>query len=137
MKKPKLLGPIIIAIVISMLLGGMQLNYAHAIVFSEVQITSNTASQENPDIYVYNYSNYIIVWQDNRNGNWDIYLTMFGYGVGATGPNNQSTPSPSPGNTVNPGNQELTTIIVSATAIAVARRGRFYGNEAPKSYEAK
>jgi TolB protein len=42
---------------------------AAGIQFNEFQITSNTASQENPDIDGYN-----IVYQDNRNGNWDIYM---------------------------------------------------------------
>jgi beta propeller repeat protein len=37
--------------------------------FNEFQITSNTASQENPDI-----DGIRIVYQDNRNGNWDIYI---------------------------------------------------------------
>ena len=33
------------------------------------QITDNPASQEKPSI-----SGDYIVWQDNRNGNWDIYF---------------------------------------------------------------
>ncbi len=33
------------------------------------RITTNTATQEAPDIYANR-----IVWQDNRNGNWDIYM---------------------------------------------------------------
>lgn len=35
----------------------------------ERQITTNPSSQSNPDIYGDK-----IVWQDKRNGNWDIYL---------------------------------------------------------------
>ncbi len=50
-----------------------------AMVFNEVQITSNTAAQENPDIYEYGLNNYAIVWQDNRNGNWDIYMFYENY----------------------------------------------------------
>lgn len=44
------------------------------ILFLEEQITSNTASQENPDIY-----GDLIVYQDNRNGDWDIYMVKYGY----------------------------------------------------------
>ena len=36
---------------------------------TETQITTNKSSQDNPDIYGDR-----IVWQDNRNGNWDIYM---------------------------------------------------------------
>ena len=39
------------------------------IFISESQITSNTADQYYPDVY-----GDITVWQDNRNGNWDIYM---------------------------------------------------------------
>jgi TolB protein len=42
---------------------------ASTIQFVETQITTNPASQQNPDVY-----GGIIVWQDNRNGNWDIYM---------------------------------------------------------------
>ncbi len=41
--------------------------------YSEAQITTNISSQENPDLYV-SGNNYKIVYQDNRNGNWDIYM---------------------------------------------------------------
>ena len=34
-----------------------------------VQLTQDPADQTNPDI-----QNGVIVWQDNRNGNWDIYV---------------------------------------------------------------
>lgn len=81
----------------------------------EDRVTNGNGSQIRPAIST-NYGNYI-VYMDNRNGNWDIYLTAFGYGVGATGPSNRSTPSPSLGNTVNSDNQGLITIMVSATAI--------------------
>ena len=36
---------------------------------SEFQISTDPAEQSEPDIDDLN-----IVWQDNRNGNWDIYL---------------------------------------------------------------
>ncbi len=98
MKKPNLLGLIIIAIVVSTLFGGVQLNCARAMVFSEVQITSNPAAQENPDIYVYNYSDYIVVWQDNRNGNWDIY--MYAQGLNSMHPEIRVTANSS--NNINP-----------------------------------
>ena len=42
---------------------------AAVIQFNEFQITSNTASQINPDISGTN-----IVYQDNRHGNWHIYM---------------------------------------------------------------
>jgi len=42
---------------------------AATIVVSETQVTSNTADQYYPDVY-----GDITVWQDNRNGNWDIYM---------------------------------------------------------------
>ena len=59
-----------LAITLSGLLNGVVSRPANAgIGFYESQITSNSASQEKPDIY-----GNIIVYQDNRNGNWDIYM---------------------------------------------------------------
>jgi beta propeller repeat protein len=40
-----------------------------AMVITEVQLTTNPAIQSEPDTYGGR-----IVWQDNRNGNWDIYM---------------------------------------------------------------
>jgi beta propeller repeat protein len=40
-----------------------------AMVITEVQLTTNPAMQSEPDTYGGR-----IVWQDNRNGNWDIYM---------------------------------------------------------------
>jgi beta propeller repeat protein len=94
-------------------------------------VTYSTASQSRPIISA-EYSN-CIVYMDNRNGNWDIYLTIFGYGLGATGPNPQSTSSTPTGQTGILGNQDLIiTAIISVVAIAailavvfaVTRRGR-------------
>ncbi len=53
------------------LFGGLMVypTYAQTMHISEYRITSNTASQENPDIDGDN-----IVYQDNRNSSWDIYL---------------------------------------------------------------
>jgi TolB protein len=47
----------------------------------EYQVTSAKADQINPRI-----SDGSIVYQDNRNGNWDIYLTMVGYLAAAPPP---------------------------------------------------
>ncbi len=75
LKKPKLLGSIAIFIIISTLSGAFMVSPVDAaMMFSEVQITSNTSAQEYPDIYQYGVNNNAIVWQDNRNGNWDIYM---------------------------------------------------------------
>lgn len=48
---------------------------AAAIGFYEQQITSDPSDQVNPDIY-----GDTMVYQDNRNGNWDIYMVHYGYG---------------------------------------------------------
>jgi beta propeller repeat protein len=73
MKKP--CGLIVLIILVFSLFGGLAVRPADAsIILTEQQITSNNASQENPDIFEYGPRNYTIVWQDNRNGNWDIYM---------------------------------------------------------------
>ena len=53
---------------------------------AENQVTNNTAQQQNPAIYGNS-----IVYQDNRNGNWDIYLTQFGYVPSLPGPGDNQT----------------------------------------------
>lgn len=47
--------------------------------FVENQLTLNNADQQNPDIYEYGVNNYAVVWQDNRNGNSDIYMYYQNY----------------------------------------------------------
>jgi Uncharacterized conserved protein len=57
----------------------------------ETQITNNTADQTNPSIYGDK-----IVWQDNRNGNWDIYMYDLTLGLErqlTTDTGNQTDPS--------------------------------------------
>ena len=78
-------------------------------------VTYSTASQSRPIISA-EYSN-CIVYMDNRNGNWDIYLTIFGYGLGATGPNSQSSSGASSGGTASSGDQSL--VIISVIAVFV------------------
>jgi beta propeller repeat protein len=77
LKRYRLIGLLTIVIITSTMFIGLGVKpvRASSIQFSEGQVTSNIASQENPDIYEYGpMSKYIIVWQDNRNGNWDIYM---------------------------------------------------------------
>ena len=52
----------------------------------ETQVTNNTSDQRKPAIY-----DGRIVWQDYRNGNWDIYMAMLGWSTTDTPP----TPEPS------------------------------------------
>ena len=64
----------IVAIMLIIIIGvfpGIAVSPAGAakMVMLESQITTESASQENPDIWGDR-----IVWQDNRNGNWDVYL---------------------------------------------------------------
>jgi beta propeller repeat protein len=62
---------IALTVVILVLFSGLALNPADAAIikFDEFQITNDPGVQEQPDINGVN-----IVWQDNRNGNWDIYM---------------------------------------------------------------
>jgi beta propeller repeat protein len=60
---------ILVTLVLSSLVSCLPSAEAAVIHFDEFQITTNPASQILPDINGYN-----IVWQDNRNGNWDIYM---------------------------------------------------------------
>ena len=44
---------------------------------SAVKVTNNANDQCNPAIALDGNGNPYIVWQDNRNGNWDIYLSTY------------------------------------------------------------
>jgi len=46
-----------------------------------IQLTSNTSDQCNPDIAIGANGRLFVVWQDNRRGNWDIYLRTSADGV--------------------------------------------------------
>jgi beta propeller repeat protein len=77
LKRPKLIGLLTIIFLVFAFYGGLIIKPANAAVklqFGENQITSNSAIQKNPDIYEYGLNNYAIVWEDNRNGNWEIYM---------------------------------------------------------------
>ena len=62
---------IALTIIILALFNGLSLDPADAAIinFTEFQITADVGVQEKPGIDGIN-----IVWQDNRNGNWDIYM---------------------------------------------------------------
>ena len=84
----------------TLLVGGTLMfggNKARATPFIENQITSNSYSQEKPAI-----SDGKIVWQDNRNGNWDIYSwdSESGESPLITNSSSQENPSISQGNVV-------------------------------------
>jgi beta propeller repeat protein len=75
MKKMLLLTTVFFIMVFNLCCGlGVKHANAATILFVENQITSNNADQVNPDIYEYGLNNFAIVWQDNRNGNSDIYM---------------------------------------------------------------
>ena len=94
-------------------------------------VTSLSSSQIHPVISS-EYSNYV-VYMDDRNGNWDIYLTIFGYGVGATGPNSQSTSSTPSANAAGSGNQDLMIIaIVAVVAVAAITAAVFVATRRKK-----
>ncbi len=100
MNGPTSIGLLAVVLIFSALFCGLGIDTVHAtnMIFSESQITSNTASQQNPDIYEHGLYNYTIVWQDNRNGNWDIY--MYAPYVDMWHPEIRITTSPS--NEINP-----------------------------------
>lgn len=59
-----------LAIIVAMLLGGVAVETIKAqVTITETQITTDPAWQWNPAV-----SGNIIVWTDDRNGNWDIYM---------------------------------------------------------------
>ena len=70
-KQTKFFGIMIVTFCILGILSGLTITpiYAAGIQFDEFQITTNHASQTQPDVYLY-----WIVYQDDRNGNWDIYM---------------------------------------------------------------
>ena len=77
-----------LAIIIIGLLGGLVVKTVDAAVMNidEFQITTDPAQQNEADIYGTR-----IVWQDNRNGNWDIYMCdLYGGGCDVQITNNTS-----------------------------------------------
>jgi TolB protein len=68
MKKRVIVG-ILLIIVIGVFLGIAVRPAGAAMVIFESQLTTDPAIQSEPDTY-----GGIIVWQDNRNGDWDIYM---------------------------------------------------------------
>ncbi len=46
-----------------------------------IRLTSDAADQANPDIAIGADGKLYVVWQDNRRGNWDIYLRTLSRGV--------------------------------------------------------
>ncbi len=95
MKKTAFFGVLAFAIIFSTLFAGQGNSTVRAasIQFAEVQITTDSSAQQNPDVYGDR-----IVWQDNRNGNWDIY--MYAPGVNMWDPEIRITTSS--GNEINP-----------------------------------
>ena len=75
--KGKMFGILAVIIIVLSCFTVLENNGAQAdytLQFVEAQLTSNNSDQLNPDIYEYGLNNYAVVWQDNRNGNWDIYM---------------------------------------------------------------
>ena len=82
LKRLKLIGLVAIFIMASSLCCGLGVKHAKAaltIVTGESQITLNNAEQINPDVYQYGLNHFAVVWQDNRNGDWDIYMYYQSY----------------------------------------------------------
>ena len=76
MKKMLLLSTVIFIMVFNLFcgLGVKPANAVSTIQVVESRITLNNSAQVNPDIYQYGLNHFAIVWQDNRNANWDIYM---------------------------------------------------------------
>ena len=78
----------ILAAVIVFFCGGKVASGIHA---NEMEICTDTNAQANPHMF-----EYFIVWQDNRNGNWDIYGYDLDKGIECaicTADGNQTNPS--------------------------------------------
>ena len=71
MKRFNSVGLLVLGIFLLSLFSGLTIAPVDAATMrlTEFQVTTNPAEQSEPAIYGYN-----IVYQDNRNGNWDIYL---------------------------------------------------------------
>ena len=54
---------------------------------TKVNDDAGTADQDYPSIDMEGSGNFVIVWEDNRNGNWDIYLQRFNSSGAAQGVN--------------------------------------------------
>ncbi|UCG58892.1 MAG: hypothetical protein JSU70_05135, partial [Phycisphaerales bacterium] len=50
-----------------------------------IKLTTDAADQGNPDIAIGTDDKLYVVWQDNRRGNWDIYVTTSADGVAWSG----------------------------------------------------
>jgi beta propeller repeat protein len=77
LKTKKLIGLTAIFIMVFSIMCGLGVKPANAdttMKFAEARLTSNPASQVNPDIYQYALNWWAAVWEDNRNGKWDIYM---------------------------------------------------------------
>lgn len=76
--KVKLFGVVAFVIIFVACFAGLENSCVQAsdvvIKFGQNQLTSYDSDQQNPDIYEYDYNWWAAVWQDNRNGNWDIYM---------------------------------------------------------------
>ncbi len=69
-KRNRILGLLALTAFVLGMFGGLAVRPAYArMVLDEFPVSNTAASQEFPDISGFN-----VVWQDNRNGNWDIYL---------------------------------------------------------------
>lgn len=82
MNNSKSIGLIVILIITFSFwceLGLKSANAEFTLITGESQITLDSADQISPDIYQYGLNHYAVVWADNRNGNWDIYMYYQNY----------------------------------------------------------
>lgn len=96
----KLFGVVTFVVILLACFAGLENNNVQAIqdidvslLLTETQVTSNVGSQAYPDVF-----GDVIVWQDDRNGNWDIY--MYAPMVNMWSPEIRVTTNP--GNQINP-----------------------------------